>query len=89
MKTQDGRRSNKGPGRKKGVPNKTTASVKAALEEAFKKRGGVKSLLEWAETQPTEFYKLWAKLLPLTVEGELSVTVEVINSYGNENTNPI
>lgn len=55
---------NAGKGRKKGVPNKATASVKAALQAAFDQRGGVPALLEWAKSDPGEFYKLWAKLLP-------------------------
>lgn len=51
-------------GRQIGTPNKTTATVKAALEEAFDRLGGVDSLVTWAEAEPTEFYKLYAKLLP-------------------------
>jgi len=54
----------KAGGRTKGTPNKTTASVKAALEEAFERMGGVDSLITWARSEPTEFYKLYAKLLP-------------------------
>jgi hypothetical protein len=54
-------------GRKKGTPNKITASVKAALEAAFEGIGGVEKLRAWAESEPTEFYKLWAKLLPTQV----------------------
>jgi hypothetical protein len=60
---------NAGKGRPPGIPNKTTASVKAALCEAFDKRGGVPALLKWANEEPTEFYKLWAKLLPQEVTG--------------------
>lgn len=63
------------------MPNKSTASVKAALSEAFDKRGGVPSLLAWAEAEPTEFYRLWSKMIPAEVEmsgkggGPLIVTV--------------
>lgn len=57
-----------GPGRKKGVPNKTTASVKQALTIAFEGIGGVSKLQAWATEHPTEFYGLWAKLLPKEVE---------------------
>ncbi len=56
-------------GRRPGSPNRITLSVKQALIEAFEKRGGVKSLLEWADTEPTEFYKLWAKMLPTEISG--------------------
>lgn len=60
---------NRGKGRKKGVPNKTTASVKAALVEAFDKRGGVPALVKWASANETEFYKLWGRLVPHEVTG--------------------
>lgn len=72
-------RGNAGKGRPKGAVNKTTASVKAALTEAFDKRGGVKALLAWAKDEPSEFYKLWGKLAPTevtaTVEGGLTIRV--------------
>jgi len=60
---------NAGKGRVKGVPNKTTVAVKAALIEAFENLGGVPSLVTWGEENRTEFYKLWAKLLPTEVTG--------------------
>ena len=60
---------NAGKGRAKGTPNKTTASVKAALVEAFDKMGGVPSLVRWAKQNETEFYKLWTKMLPTEVSG--------------------
>jgi hypothetical protein len=31
--------------------------------------GGVPKLRAWAEREPTEFYKLWAKLLPTQLVG--------------------
>ena len=65
-------------GRKKGTPNKNTVAVRQALEEAFDGLGGVKALTDWAETNQTEFYKLFAKLLPVQVEasvdGKLDIT---------------
>jgi hypothetical protein len=62
---------NAGKGRKKGVPNKTTASVKAALTEAFEKRGGVAALVKWANDEPTEFYKIWGRLAPTEVQADV------------------
>ncbi len=55
-------------GRKKGTPNKITASVKAALTEAFEQRGGVSALIKWAATNETAFYQLWCKMLPAEVD---------------------
>jgi hypothetical protein len=61
-------------GRKKGVPNKLTTSVRTALETAFEKMGGVDSLVKWALLEPTEFYKLYAKLLPVQVNADVTIS---------------
>ena len=55
-------------GRQKGTPNKTTAAVKEAMVQAFDQLGGVPALVEWAKSNPTDFYKLWAKLLPTEIK---------------------
>lgn len=60
---------NAGKGRPKGSVNKTTASVKAALTAAFDAIGGDEALATWAQANPTEFYKLWAKMLPTELSG--------------------
>jgi hypothetical protein len=57
-------------GRKKGTPNKATASVKAALLDAFDGTGGVKSLTDWGKENRTEFYKLLVRVIPVEVTGE-------------------
>lgn len=64
-----------GPGRPKGSVNKSTAAVKAALEEAFDQLGGVPSLLQWARREPGEFYKLWSKLIPKDIHIDASLDV--------------
>jgi len=61
---------NAGKGRKRGVPNKSTASVKEALALAHEGIGGVKALTKWASENQTEFYKLWSKMLPQEVTGK-------------------
>lgn len=61
-----------GPGRPPGSLNKTTQSVKAALEQAFDELGGVQSLVGWARENETEFFKLYAKLLPVQVSADLN-----------------
>lgn len=53
-----------GPGRPKGSVNKSTASVKAALQEAFEGMGGVEALKTWGKDNPQLFYPIWSKLLP-------------------------
>ncbi|WP_434135919.1 hypothetical protein JQR88_06130 [Pseudomonas luteola] len=59
-------------GRRKGTPNKHTASVKQALEQTFIDMGGVESLTRWGKDNPTEFYKLWAKMLPQEFRQEIN-----------------
>ncbi len=60
-------RGNAGKGRKRGVPNKTTASMRAAWIEAFDKLGGVDALVRWGKTNPDDFYKSATKLIPQDV----------------------
>lgn len=74
-------------GRKKGVPNKTTSEVKKALTEAFDKMGGIPSLVEWGKENPTEFYKLWVKLIPVQQNVPADATpvkIEIVNPYGSD-----
>lgn len=69
---------NAGKGRVKGVPNKTTVAVKEALTAAFEGVGGVAQLVKWAKQNETEFYKLWAKMLPTEVKGDLGAGITLI-----------
>lgn len=57
-------------GRAKGVPNKTTKSAREAFAIAFDGIGGAKSLTAWAMENQTEFYKLYARLIPQEHVGE-------------------
>lgn len=79
-------RGNAGKGRPKGSLNKTTRSAKEALEAAFEGMGGVPQLLAWAQSDPGEFYKLWAKLLPkdLEVSGKNGGPIEVTVRFARE-----
>ena len=70
----------RGRGRPKGVPNKTTATMKQAIAAVYEKlqRDHAKKektgddhghFAKWANDHPTEFYKIAAKLLPLQIGG--------------------
>lgn len=74
-KVGDKRRGNAGKGRPKGSANKTTVAVKDALNAAYEGIGGDKSLITWAKTNETEFYKLWAKMLPTEVKADVFVDI--------------
>jgi len=62
-------------GRKKGTPNKATYAVKDALQKAFDGIGGVSALEKWAINNQTEFYKIYAKLLPTELKADVSVNM--------------
>ena len=53
-----------GPGRPKGIPNKTTQSVKEAIERAFDKLGGTDYLVHVGQSDPRTFCALLSRLLP-------------------------
>lgn len=63
-----------GPGRPKGLPNKTTQLLKDAIlkaaEEAGGKDGMVGYLVVQAKTNPQSFLPLLGKVLPMQVTGE-------------------
>ena len=77
MSEQKGKRFG---GRQKGTPNKTTAKVKEAMELAFEGIGGVPALIDWAEDNQTEFYKLFVKLLPVQVDANVAGSIAVEHS---------
>ena len=53
-----------GPGRPKGVPNRTTQNIKEAIERAFDKLGGTDYLVHVGQSDPRTFCALLGKLLP-------------------------
>lgn len=63
--TDTKRAGNRGKGRPKGALNKVTTAAKEAFRLAFDKMGGTDALAAWAAENPTEFYKLYAKLIPI------------------------
>lgn len=66
--------TNAGKGRKKGVPNKTTALLKDAILQAAEKAGGKDGLVGYLTTQatanPQSFLPLLGKVLPMQITGE-------------------
>lgn len=68
-----------GAGRKQGVPNRLSATVKDNIIEVFEGVGGVDAMTGWAKENPTQFFNLYAKLLPLTVAGDSKNPLELIH----------
>lgn len=64
-------------GRKKGSVNKTTVAAKQAFQLAFDQVGGVEKLVEWANKNQTDFYKLYGRLIPQDVNANMSGAVKV------------
>jgi hypothetical protein len=64
-----------GRGRKKGELNRTTVAVKEALLMAFDGIGGVSALTSWAKANQSEFYRLYAKLLPREINVDANTVV--------------
>ncbi len=51
-------------------PNKTTTSAREAFTLAFQGIGGTIALQAWAKENTTEFFKLYARLIPQEHVGE-------------------
>lgn len=56
-----------GPGRPKGIPNKTTKALKEMILEALEGSGGIDYLMTQARDNPASFMTLVGKVLPLDV----------------------
>lgn len=63
-----------GGGSRAGKPNKFTKTVKEAFEIAFNELQGDKdaNLVSWAKNNTTDFYKLASKLIPTSVNADIT-----------------
>lgn len=81
-KIQEENLTNRGRGRPKGSPNRTTASAKEAIAQAAEGLGGAERLIAWAKEEPANERVFWAtiypKLLPLQVSGEDGGPIQAI-----------
>lgn len=59
-------------GRKKGTPNKVTATVRDALMVAFEKAGGVDYLVRMADEEPKAFMTLLARTVPNEISAKVT-----------------
>jgi hypothetical protein len=69
----------KKPGRPRGLPktwggkkntsNKTTTAFRTDVLMTFEEIGGTEALVRWARRNPTEFYRICARLIPYEVIG--------------------
>ena len=64
-------------GRKPGSVNQLTKSAKEAHPLAFEAIGGVEAFAEWASKNRTDFYKLYARLIPHEVQAATNAAIEL------------
>ena len=63
---------------RKGSPNKVGAEAKENIVAVFTRLGSTAAMAKWAEDNKTEFYKLYARLIPAAVEGTVEVEHKAI-----------
>jgi hypothetical protein len=66
LSTHGGKRP--GSGRKAGVPNKISGTVKQNVLDVFQNLGGIEHMTAWALENPNQFYNIYAKILPTQTE---------------------
>lgn len=66
-------------GRQAGTPNKITAQFKDAVRIVYEDIGGHAAFAAWARENPSEFYKIAARLIPseVNVSNDRGLTVIV------------
>lgn len=75
-----------GPGRPKGLPNKTTQLLKDAILKAAEEAGGEEGMVGYlviqAKTNPQSFLPLLGKVLPMQVTGPDEGAIEINVTIG-------
>ena len=59
--------------RPRGVPNKIGAQVKENIVAVFTRLGGTAAMAGWARRNQTEFYRLYARLIPSESTTEINL----------------
>lgn len=70
-------------GRPAGSKNKLGVLAKENIVEVFDKIGGVAKMAQWAQNNQTEFYKLYARLIPQDLR--VDATIHDV-TMGNESS---
>ena len=64
-------------GRQKGVQNKATTTVKESILAVYDRLGGDQGFSDWATTEKTEFYKIFARLVPQDQNLTGNITINI------------
>lgn len=77
-----------GPGRPKGVPNKTTQLLKDAILKAAQDAGGDDGMVGYltiqAKANPGPFMALLGKVLPMQLVGDVDAPIEINVTIGGQ-----
>lgn len=65
-------------GRQPGSPNKLSGLAKENIAGVFNRLGGTEAMALWAMENQTQFYQIYARLLPHEVTGEGGGPVQII-----------
>jgi hypothetical protein len=65
-------------GRQAGTPNKVTTAFKDAVRIVYEDIGGNVAFAAWARENPSEFYKIAARLIPTEIAGRSDTGITVI-----------
>ena len=70
-------------GKVKGSQNKLTRTVKETVLAVFDdlQADPKANLLSWGKSNPTEFYKIAAKLIPTEIKGDVELNVKQLPSW--------
>lgn len=66
-------------GRQKGTRNVVTLGAKSNIMRVFEMLGGAEGFAEWATENKTEFYRHYAKLIPVTLDGDKDNPLTVLH----------
>lgn len=67
---------NANSGRKRGVPTKMTMDVKEQILQVYHGIGGRVNFTRWAKDNETDFYKMFASLVPKQIKADITVRDE-------------
>ena len=73
-------------GRQRGTPNKITRAFRESVQIAYDAIGGDEAFAAWARENPTEFYRIAARLIPVTGPTEGGGVTVII--AGNDRVSP-
>ena len=65
-------------GRRPGSVNRFTGTFRDAVQTVYNGLGGHAAFGKWAKSNPTEYYRIASKLIPLEIKGGVKDQITVI-----------